>query len=138
MKIEKAMRNVLANVHNHYQGKSERILCACSAGLLRSSSCANVLHREYGHNTRAVGLDLEYALIPINHQLIEWADSIVVMESWMKSTKAMFVGNGCVVQVTTQQNNNIAEAVTFVPGVTVIEDIEDGKVVGRHLEVMAI
>jgi len=43
-------------------------------------------------------------------------------EGWMKSTKAMETGTGCVVQVTTQQRNpngsySIAEAVTFVPGV---------------------
>lgn len=46
-------------------------------------------------------------------------------EGWMKSTKAMDVGVGCVVQVMTQQKNPdgsyaIAEAVTFVPGVRVV------------------
>jgi len=45
-------------------------------------------------------------------------------EGWMKSTKAMQTGTGCVVQVTTQQRNpdgsySLAEAVTFVPGVYV-------------------
>ena len=44
-------------------------------------------------------------------------------EGWMKSTKAMEIeGVGCVVQVTTQQGENIAEAVTFVPGVGIVED----------------
>ncbi len=43
-------------------------------------------------------------------------------EGWMKSTKAMDTGNGCVIQVTTQQRNtdgsySIAEALTFVPNV---------------------
>lgn len=48
-------------------------------------------------------------------------------EGWMKSTKAMEIeGVGCVVQVTTQQGINVAEALTFVPGVK-IEEI--------HLEV---
>ena len=47
-------------------------------------------------------------------------------EGWMKSTKAMDVGNGAVVQVTTQQRNpdgsySIAEALTFVPNVALIE-----------------
>jgi hypothetical protein len=38
-------------------------------------------------------------------------------EGWMKSTKAMEIeGVGVVVQVTTQQGDNVAEAVTFVPG----------------------
>ena len=47
----------------------------------------------------------------------------------MKSTKAMFTGDGCVVQVTTQQKNldgtySVAEAVTYVPGV-LIEEVFD-------------
>lgn len=52
-------------------------------------------------------------------------------EGWMKSTKAMQVTNGCVVQVTTQQRNLggnyvIAEAVTFVPNVVIVADINGG------------
>lgn len=48
-------------------------------------------------------------------------------EGWMKSTKAMGILNvGCVVQVTTQQQNLdgsyvVAEALVFVPGVTIVE-----------------
>jgi len=46
-------------------------------------------------------------------------------EGWMKSTKAMQIdGVGCVVQVTTQQGDNIAEALTFVPGVKIHETVE--------------
>lgn len=58
------------------------------------------------------------------------------IEGWMKSTKAMEIPTiGCVVQVTTQQRNldgsySIAEALTFVPGATIIFD-EDGS---HHLE----
>ena len=49
-------------------------------------------------------------------------------EGWMKSTKAMEIpGVGCVLQVTTQQGDNIAEAVTFVPGVRIIEDVNKGR-----------
>lgn len=56
-------------------------------------------------------------------------------EGWMKSTKAMQVPGGCVVQVTTQQKNidgtySIAESLTFVPGVKVVEDLENS---GRKL-----
>jgi len=56
-------------------------------------------------------------------------------EGWMKSTKAMQTTKGCVVQVTTQQGDNVAEAVTFVPGVRIKETFgEDGKtVIGRRL-----
>lgn len=47
-----------------------------------------------------------------------------VDQGWMKSTKAMEVPGGVVLQVTTQQRNPdgshvIAEAITYVPGVWV-------------------
>lgn len=55
-------------------------------------------------------------------------------EGWMKSTKAMEIeGVGCVVQVTTQQNDQVAEAVTFVPLVKIEETKNGDKVIGRKL-----
>lgn len=75
------MNNAIHNASNPYQGDSKHVLCCCSAGLLRSPTAANVIHREFGHNTRAVGLEESYALIPINPQLLYWADEIVVMTS---------------------------------------------------------
>lgn len=58
-------------------------------------------------------------------------------ERWMKSTKAMEIeGVGCVVQVTTQQGTNVAEALTFVPNVTIEETMhkhKKGEVVSRKL-----
>lgn len=55
-------------------------------------------------------------------------------EGWMKSTKAMEIGGiGCVVQVTTQQGDNVSEAVTFVPGVKILEKLEKEKVISRKL-----
>lgn len=57
-------------------------------------------------------------------------------EGWMKSTKAMEIhGVGCVVQVTTQHGDNIAEALTFVPGVR-IEEIDGDKANGRRIVAM--
>ena len=47
-------------------------------------------------------------------------------QGWMKSTKAMEVPGGCVVQVTTQQWDHIAEALTFVPGVKIVDDVNGG------------
>lgn len=73
----KGKRNQLANVGNKFQTTVKKVLCCCSAGLLRSPSLANVLHKEFGFNTRAVGCDKEYALIPISQALIWWADEIV-------------------------------------------------------------
>lgn len=55
-------------------------------------------------------------------------------QGWMKSTKAMQVTGGCVVQVTTQQGGNIAEAVTYVPGVEILHVLGDNNlIVARHL-----
>lgn len=49
-------------------------------------------------------------------------------QGWMKSSKAMQIdGVGCVVQVTTQQGDNVAEAVTFVPNVKITEDVNGGR-----------
>ena len=60
-------------------------------------------------------------------------------EGWMKSTKAMTVPGGAVVQVTTQQRNldgsyALAEALTFVPRATVVDDPQHG---GRRLAFVA-
>lgn len=47
-------------------------------------------------------------------------------EGWMKSTKAMEIpGVDCLVQVTTQQGSNVAEALQFVPGVRIEEALVD-------------
>lgn len=56
-------------------------------------------------------------------------------EGWMKSTKAMQIDNvGCVIQVSTQQGDNVAEALTFVPNVKILEKkSEDGKVHSRSI-----
>lgn len=61
-------------------------------------------------------------------------------QGWMKSTKAMETGTGCIVQVTTQQRNEdgsyvVAEALTFAPGTWVREIKDDsGVVTSRYLE----
>ncbi len=54
-------------------------------------------------------------------------------QGFMKSTKACEIeGIGCIVQVTTQQRNldgtyAVAEAVTFVPGVRIVSDENNGR-----------
>lgn len=42
-------------------------------------------------------------------------------EGWMKSTKTMQLDNGLLVQVSTQQGDNISEAITFIPRAKVVE-----------------
>lgn len=53
-------------------------------------------------------------------------------EGWLKSTKAMEVPGGCIVQVTTQQRGSdgsyaVAEALAYVPGVRIAEDQNNGN-----------
>jgi len=52
-------------------------------------------------------------------------------QGWMKSTKVMNVPGGCVVQVTTQQQSNVAEALTYVPGVQIGEDGQGNRTLQR-------
>lgn len=55
-------------------------------------------------------------------------------EQWMKSTKAMEVpGVGCLVQVTTQQKDNVAEALQFIRGVTIETVYEGDTAISRTL-----
>lgn len=72
--------NRIANSSNPYQGKFKRVLCVCSAGLLRSPTTAVVLSQEpYNFNTRAAGIEEDFALIPVDEVLLGWADEIVCM-----------------------------------------------------------
>jgi len=73
------LNNRLHNSGNPNQGSARRVLCVCSAGLLRSPTAANVIHKLYGYNTRAVGIVSDFALIPIDQVVIHWADEIVCM-----------------------------------------------------------
>lgn len=81
------MLNRKANASNPYQGNTKKVLCLCSAGLLRSPTAAVVLSQEpYNFNTRAAGCNGEYALFPVDEVHLNWADEVVVMEPWMEST----------------------------------------------------
>lgn len=72
--------NQMAVTKNSYQGKYKKVLCVCSAGCLRSPTAAVVLsHAPFDFNTRACGIDPDFAIIPITDVLIEWADEIVCM-----------------------------------------------------------
>lgn len=54
-------------------------------------------------------------------------------QGWMKSAKAMEIpGVGCVVQVTTQQGQNVAEALVFVPNVRIEDDVNGGRKLVSH------
>lgn len=76
------LNNRLHNCTNPCQGNTKKVLCVCSAGLLRSPTAAVVLNREYGYNTRSCGIEPSFALIPFDEVLAHWADEIVVMEPY--------------------------------------------------------
>lgn len=80
------MLNRLHNVKNPHQGSTKKVLCVCSAGLLRSPTAAVVLSSPpFNFNTRAVGIDAEYALVPVEAILLSWADEIVVMSEYHRN-----------------------------------------------------
>jgi predicted protein tyrosine phosphatase len=74
--------NRLGNSTNPFQGSYKKVLAVCSAGLLRSPTTAVILSQEpYNYNTRAAGLDPEFALIVVDDVLLHWADEVVCMTS---------------------------------------------------------
>jgi len=74
--IQKSTMNAISNAHNHYQTQARKVLTVCSAGMLRSPTLANYLHKKYGYNTRACGT-YDYALVPMSEVLLEWADVVI-------------------------------------------------------------
>ena len=72
--------NSIWNTQNPNKGEYLKVLCVCSAGLLRSPTMANVLHREFNFNTRAVGSVRSHALVPLEEVHVHWADIIVVVD----------------------------------------------------------
>ena len=79
-RLNKYLMNRKSNTHNRYQGKWKRVLCVCSAGLLRSPTASLLLSREpYNYNTRSAGLSKEFALVVVDEVLLEWCDEIVCM-----------------------------------------------------------
>ncbi len=76
--IQDYYRSRSMNAQNPFQGNRKKVLCVCSAGLLRSPTLAWVLSNEpFGFNTRAAGSQASYALIPVDQALIDWADLII-------------------------------------------------------------
>ena len=61
------------------EGERKKVLFVCAQGRLRSATAMHLMNQMYGYNTRCCGVD-EAALVPINQQLILWADEVHVME----------------------------------------------------------
>lgn len=64
---------------NPYQGTDKRVLFVCSAGILRSATAARIYARKY--NTRCAGSET-YALIPVTHELLLWAEEVVFVNEY--------------------------------------------------------
>jgi predicted protein tyrosine phosphatase len=75
-------RNAASVCNNMYQGDAKRVLTVCSAACLRSPTAAVVLNQEYGYNTKAAGVSLEYAIAPVTGRLLMWSQEVVVMDNW--------------------------------------------------------
>ena len=76
-----SMLNRMGTAKNPHQRDRKRVLCVCSAGVLRSPTMAYVLSQEpWGFNTRAAGCSEEYALIQVDDALVYWADEIICVE----------------------------------------------------------
>lgn len=81
----KSTQNQIANVsRNPFQGSKKKVLCLCSAGLLRSPTAANVLQQHFGYNTRAAGTCDDFCLIPVSEALVAWADEVVFVDEACK------------------------------------------------------
>ena len=66
---------------NPHQGNAKKVLCVCSAGLLRSPTLAWILSNEpFNYNTRAVGTASDYALIVLDDVQLQWADAVVFVD----------------------------------------------------------
>ena len=76
----RSTRNATGNAGNVHQGNQPRILCVCSAGLLRSATMADILVKSGKYNVRNCGTALDYALIPLSSALLQWADKICVVK----------------------------------------------------------
>jgi len=86
------MNNRLHNCKNPWQGEAKKVLCVCSAGLLRSPTAAVVLQREFGFNTRAAGIEESFALVPVDKVLLTWADEIVCMDAYQQAELEQALG----------------------------------------------
>lgn len=79
-------------IFNTFQGTAKRVLCCCSAGCLRSPTAAVVLSSpKFGCNTRAVGLDVNHAIIAVDEGLVIWAQEFVVMSNYQESQLREFI-----------------------------------------------
>ncbi len=117
--------NRLHNATNPNQGPDTRVLCVCSAGLLRSPTAAVVLQRDYGFNTRACGAEPDFALVPLDGVLIHWADEIVCMsESHERVVRRIAEEQNINIERTTIKTLNVPDKYEYMDKVLQKEILE--------------
>jgi predicted protein tyrosine phosphatase len=119
-------RNRLGNVHNSFQGGDTKVLCVCSAGLLRSPTMVKVLLQRFkGMNPRAVGTSSDFALIPLDLAHLMWAEVILCADDSHKMfvESAMETGN-----LSGREVHSLKIPDDFSYGDPVLEDMIEAKV----------
>lgn len=78
-------RRQLVSHHRQNTTQFKRALCVCSAGMLRSATTAWLLSNDpYNRNVRAAGTE-DFALVPVDEVLLEWADELFFAEQYHKA-----------------------------------------------------
>jgi predicted protein tyrosine phosphatase len=73
---------VKGHLSNEFQGSYKKVLCVCSAGMLRSPTMALVLSQEpFNCNTRSAGTNNDLAVVELTDTLLAWADEVVCAET---------------------------------------------------------
>lgn len=57
-----------------------------------------------------------------------------IEESWAKTTEAMVVPTGVVLKTTVKQGETISQALQFLPGLVIVENISGNQISSRTLE----
>jgi len=76
------MTQVKGYLSNQFQGDYKKVLCVCSAGMLRSPTIAHTLSAEpYNFNTRCAGTNDRLAIVELTDRLLVWADEVVCADT---------------------------------------------------------
>ena len=74
--------SIKGHLSNEFQGSYRRVLCVCSAGMLRSPTIALVLSQDpFNYNTRSAGTNDRLAVVELTDRLLVWADEVVCADT---------------------------------------------------------
>jgi predicted protein tyrosine phosphatase len=76
------MTQFKGHLSNEFQGQFKKVLCVCTAGMLRSPTIAHTLSAEpYNFNTRCAGTNDRLAVVELTDRLLLWADEVVCADT---------------------------------------------------------